>query len=315
MFRESAYRPDSKILAAFTAMVFIGGTNFVAVRLSDRGLAPLYGAGLRFVGAAVLLCIFLVVRHIAPPTREQLKGTLLYGALGFGASYAFAYLALVSLPSGVAAVVMGSVPLITMLLAVAHGVERFRLRGLVGGTIAIAGILILVGAPSKAHIPLGGLLFMLGAAFSASESSIVLKKYPTGHPMATNAVAMAFGGVLLLGLSAVSGERWSLPATSTTWVSLMYLVVLGSIGLFALFLFTLKRWTASRVSYTFVLTPIVASILGAALAGEAQTAAMLAGGVTILFGVYVGALSGSRAPRPRSAPTRKPEAVWVEATK
>jgi len=156
---------------------------------------------------------------------------------------------------------------------------------------------------------------MLGAAFSASESSIVLKKYPTGHPMATNAVAMAFGGVLLLGLSAVSGERWSLPATPTTWVSLMYLVVLGSIGLFALFLFTLKRWTASRVSYTFVLTPIVASILGAALAGEALTAAMLAGGVTILFGVYVGALSGSRAPRLRSAPTRKPEALWVEATK
>ena len=315
MFRESASRPDSKILAAFTAMVFIGGTNFVAVRLSDRGLAPLYGAGLRFVGAAVLLYIFLVVRHIALPTREQLKGTLLYGALGFGASYAFAYLALVSLPSGVAAVVMGSVPLITMLLAVAHGVERFRLRGLVGGTIAIAGILILVGAPSKAQIPVGGLLFMLGAAFSASESSIVLKKYPTGHPMATNAVAMAFGAVLLLGLSAISGEHWSVPASLTSWASLTYLVVLGSIGLFALFLFTLKRWTASRVSYTFVLTPIVASILGAALAGEAQTAAMLAGGVTILFGVYVGALSGSRAPRPRSAPTRKPEAVWVEVAK
>src|SRR5256885_491576 len=75
-----------------------------------------------------------------------------------------------------------------------------------------------------------------------------------------------------------------------------------------------SSWSASRVSYTFVLTPIVASILGAALAGEALSAAMLAGGVTILFGVYVGALSGSRAPRLRSAPTRKPEAVWVEAT-
>ena len=63
MIRENAFQPDSRILAAFTAMVLIGGTNFVAVRLSDRGLAPLYGAGLRFVGAAVLLCIFLVVRH------------------------------------------------------------------------------------------------------------------------------------------------------------------------------------------------------------------------------------------------------------
>src|SRR5438876_3751299 len=308
MIRET-FQQDSRVLAAFTAMVFIGGTNFVAVRLSDRGLAPLYGAGIRFLGAAVLLYLYVALRGIALPTRAQLKGTLLYGVLGFAASYAFAYLALVSLPSGVAAVVMGSVPLITMLLAVAHGVERFRLRGLVGGTIAIAGILILVGAPSKAQIPVGGLLFMLSAAFSASESSIVLKKYPTGHPMATNAVAMAFGGVLLLGLSAVSGERWSLPATSTTWVSLMYLVVLGSIGLFALFLFTLKRWTASRVSYTFVLTPIVASILGAALAGEAVTAAMIIGGITVLAGVYVGVLSGSRTPAPRLTPAREEAAV------
>src|SRR5437870_13106648 len=227
MFRESAYRPDSKILAAFTAMGPIGGANLVTVRLSDRGLAPLYGAGLRYVGAAVLLCIFLVVRHIAPPTREQLKGTLLYGALGFGASYAFAYLALVSLPSGVAAVVMGSVPLITLLLAVAHGVERFRLRGLVGATIAIAGIIILVGAPTKAHIPVGSLFLMLGAAFSASESGIVLKKYPTGHPMATNALAMAVGGILLLGLSLVSGEHWSLPAGPATWPGLPYLALLA----------------------------------------------------------------------------------------
>ncbi len=309
MIEETKYQPDSRILAAFTGMVLIGGTNFVAVRLSDRGLAPLYGAGVRFLGAAVLLYVFLVLRRIALPTREQLKGTLLYGALGFGASYAFAYLALVSLSSGVAAVVMGSVPLITLLLAVVHRVERFRLRGLAGATIAIAGILVLVGAPSKVHIPVGGLLLMLGAALSASESSIVLKKYPTGNPMATNAVAMAFGGVLLLGLSAVSGEHWSLPASPATWASLTYLVVLGSIGLFALFLFTLKRWTASRVSYMFVLTPIVASILGATLAGEAVTAAMIIGGITVLAGVYVGAMSGSRRPSPRLTPAREEAAV------
>ncbi|MHB8612312.1 MAG: DMT family transporter [Candidatus Dormibacteraceae bacterium] len=315
MFRENVYRPDSKVLAAFTAMVLIGGANFVAVRLSDRGLAPLYGAGVRFLGAAVLLCVLLAWRRIALPTREQLKGTLLYGVLGFAASYACAYLALVSLSAGVAAVIMGSVPLITLLLAVAQRIERFRLRGLVGATIAIAGIVVLVGAPSRAHIPVSALFLMLGAAFSASESSIVLKKYPTGHPMATNTVAMAFGGVLLLGLSVVSGEHWSLPASPTTWVSLMYLVVLGSIGLFGLFLFTLKRWTASRVSYMFVLTPIVASGLGAALTGEAVTAAMIVGGITVLTGVYVGALSGFGAPAPRSTPTREPEAVRIEVTK
>jgi drug/metabolite transporter (DMT)-like permease len=289
-------QPGSATLAAFTAMVLIGGTNFVAVRLSDRGLAPLYGAGLRFLGAAALLYIVMRWRRVGLPTRDQLKGTLLFGGLGFAASYAFAYLALVSIPSGVAAVLMGAVPLLTLLLAVAHRVERFRLRGLVGATIAVTGIVLLAGAPSRVHISVSGLLLMLGAALSAAESSIVLKKYPTGHPMATNAVAMSFGGALLLALSLVHGEHWSLPATSTTWASLIYLVTLGSMAMFALFLFTLRRWTASRVSYLFVLTPIVASLLGVVLAGDAISPATIAGGATVLFGVYVGALAKTRAP-------------------
>lgn len=307
MTRENNYRLDSRVFAGFTAMVLISGMNFVAVRLSDRGLAPLFGAGIRFLLAAVLLNLVMAVWRISLPTREQLSGTLLYGLFGFAGAYAFAYLALVSLSAGVAAVVMASVPLITLLLAVVQQVERFRPRGLAGAMIALAGIVFLVGIPSKAHIPVGALLLMTGAAFSAAESGIVLKRYPTGHPVATNAVAMAFGGVLLLGSSLVAGERWSPPASLATWASLIYLVVLGSIGLFALFLFTLKRWTASRVSYMFVLSPVVASVAGAAVTGEAVTAAMIAGGATVLLGVYVGALSGSKAPAPHPAPPLESE--------
>jgi len=296
---------DSRTLAAFGAMVAIGGMNFVAVRLSDRGLAPFFGAGLRFFSASFLLCLIVAFMRIPWPTRGQLKGTLLYGLLGFGASYAFAYLALVTLSSGVAAVLMGSVPLITLFLAVAHGVERFRGRGLLGAVVAIAGIAVLVGVPSRAHIQIGSLLLMLGAAVSAAESSVVIKRYPTGHPMATNAVAMGFGGVLLLGTSLIFGENWALPSGSATWASLIYLVVVGSIGLFWLFLFTIKRWAASRVSYLFVLTPIVASLAGAVLAGDALTVSMVAGGLIVLVGVYVGALSTPKAHR--LAPTMREE--------
>src|SRR5213593_3001106 len=157
-------QPDTQTLAALSAMVVIGGMNFVAVRLSDRGLSPFFGAGLRFVLAAVLLYGLVAFGRIPLPTRHQLKGTLLFGLLGFCVSYAFAYLALITLSSGVAAVVMGSVPLITLFLAVAHRVERFRGRGLIGAVIAIAGIVILVGVPSEAHIEIGALLLMLGAA-------------------------------------------------------------------------------------------------------------------------------------------------------
>jgi drug/metabolite transporter (DMT)-like permease len=289
---------DSRTLAAFGAMVVIGGMNVVAVRLSDRGLAPFFGAGIRFLLAAVLLYVLISFRRIPLPTRAQLKGTLLYGLFGFGVSYAFAYVALLSLSSGVAAVLMGAVPLITLLLAVAHGVERFRGRALIGAVIAITGIAVLVGVQSTVHIQIGALLLMLGGAVSASESSVVLKKYPTGHPLATNAVAMGFGGVLLLVISLIFREHWALPSGSATWASLVYLVVVGSIALFWLFLFTIKRWAASRVAYLFVLTPIVASLAGAALAGDAVTPAMVAGGFIVLAGVYVGALSTTRAHHP-----------------
>ncbi|TMF19558.1 MAG: DMT family transporter [Chloroflexi bacterium] len=115
------------------------------------------------------------------------------------------------------------------------------------------------------------------------------------HSLATNAVAMGFGGVLLLAMSLIFGEHWVLPSALATWASLIYLIVVGSIALFWLFLFTIKRWAASRVSYMFVLTPIVASLAGAALAGDAVTPAMVAGGVIVLAGVYVGALSTPKA--------------------
>lgn len=309
--QRAAQRPgDATTLVAFTVMVLISGLNFPAVRLSNRELAPFLGSGLRFVGAAVLLYMFLALARIPMPSRKQLKGTLLYGLIGFAASYAFAYMAIATLPSGVAAVVMGSVPLMTLLLAVVQGVERFRLRGLVGAVIAITGIIVLVGFQSNASIRAGAVLLMLGAAFCTAESGIVLKKYPTGHPVATNAVAMGVGGALLIALSLISGERWSMPGSVATWLSLAYLILGGSIGMFGLFLFILKRWAASRASYMFVLAPIIASISGAALAGDAITVAMVAGGGIVLGGVYVGALSGPKAPSPTDsvleAPARAP---------
>lgn len=299
-------KTDSSVLLAFVAMVLIGGSNFVAVRLSDRGLAPLFGAGVRFFAAGILLFLFIAAARIALPTRRQLTGTLLYGLLNFAASYAFAYLALVWLSAGVAAIVMGAVPLLTLVLASVQGVEKFRVRGIAGAVIAVAGIAVLFGGPAKMHVHAAALPLMLGAAVSAAESSVVLKKLPTGHPAATNAVAMAFGGLLLIGASALFGEQWSLPSSVSTWSSLLYLIGPGSIGLFALFLFTLKRWSASRVSYLFVLTPIVASGVGAALTGEVVSAGLVAGGAIVLVGVYVGALSRSR--------VRPPQVVRVPET-
>lgn len=286
--------PDRLTLAGFGAAVLMAGSNLVVVRLSNRGLPPFFGAGIRFLLASLLLFGWVFARRIPLPTRQELPGTVLFGLLGFAGFFAFTYWALVYLPAGIAGTIGASVPLLTVFLAAAHGLERVTVRGLAGSAIAIAGIAVMLGTPSAAGVAIGPALAIVAASACAAEGAVVVKKLPTGPPVPTNAVAMLVGSVILLVLSALYGERWSLPADASTWGALAYLVIVGSVAFFLVFLWTIRRWTASGMSFMFVLMPVVATALGLVVLDEPITAAGMAGGLLVLAGVYVGALSGTR---------------------
>jgi len=127
----------------------------------------------------------------------------------------------------------------------------------------------------------------------------------------TNAVGLAIGAPILLGLSAIAGEEWVLPRQPEVVWSLAYLVTLGSAGLFVLVLLVVRRWTASASSYMFVLFPVVTMVLGAWLADEPLTARGILGAVVVMSGVWFGAL-GPAARRPIS---RSRTETQVSATK
>jgi len=273
--------------------VLIGGSNFVAVRFSNAELPPLWGATLRFLPASLLFAAAMALWRIPIPRGGSLRGAALYGALNFGVGYALGYYALVDAPAGTAAVILATVPLFTLGLVALHGQERFRVRGLVCGLIALAGIGLVFREQLSANVPLLSLLAMLASAIVSAEAGVVAKGMPRMHPIATNAVGMLVGGLLLLAVSLVVGEAQSPPRTTATWAVLVYLCVVGSIGLFGLFLAMLRRWTASSSSYAIVAMPLVAIALGAVVRGETITPIFLVGGALVAAGVYVGALSGS----------------------
>jgi drug/metabolite transporter (DMT)-like permease len=164
--------------------------------------------------------------------------------------------------------------------------------------IAIAGIAILIGGELTLTVPTASLLAAFAAAVAGAEAGVVIKQIPPSNPVATNGFGMTIGAALLLALSAISGEEWGVPGRAFDWGVLVYLVGLGSLALFALFLFVLKRWTASGTSYFTVLMPIVAAVLGAWLLDQPITGAVVIGGLVILAGVYVGALSRGKVPVP-----------------
>ena len=272
--------------------MLIGGSNFVAVRFSNAELPPFWGAAIRFLPAAALLFVAMGIWRVAVPRGAALLGAAIYGVLNFGVSYALYYYGLQSATAGTASVMLATVPLWTFFLAIIHGLERFRLRALIGTLVATLGIAVVFLDQLRTDVPLIALIAMLGGALTAAESTVLAKRFPRTHPFSTNAVGMLVGGGLLVVLSSAVAEAHQLPQRLDTQIALIYLATIGAIGLFALFIFMLGRWTASAVSYSLVIMPLVAIAAGALLRGEAVSPFFIVGAIVVGVGVYIGALSG-----------------------
>lgn len=310
-----AGRPNRTLLLIFAFVVIFGGLNAVAVRYSNHELAPLWGAGLRFAVAALILFAVAAARRAKLPRGRALVGVLLYGALGFGVSLGLVYWGLVAAPAGAAAVAISLVPVITLVLAPLHGLERFRPQALAGALISVAGIAFIFAEQLDSNVASLSLLALLVAPLALAESTIVVKYFPRSDPAATNAIGMAFGAVLLIGLGIGLGEPLVLPQQLATLVAFGYLVVMGSVLMFMGFLYILARWTASAVSYQLLFMPLVAVPAASFLRGEPVSGALVIGGALVFAGVYLGALAprialpGRLAPAPAMTPALGPAAV------
>jgi drug/metabolite transporter (DMT)-like permease len=301
---ERAAGPDRTTLAAFVAFVTLAGGNVIAVRsvsCEECELDPFWAAASRFLLASLILAAIALALRTGPPRGRALQGAVLYGILGFGAAFAFAYWGLQRVSAGLGAVFLATVPLLTFAFALLHRQERFRWDGLIGGVLAVAGMAVIFREGIGAGVPFGSLLSLFGAAACFAETGIVVKAFPRVHPISMNAIGLGVGGLMLLVLALLYGDTLGVPELAKTWVAQAYLVILGSVVAFTLYVYVLRRWTASAVSYEGVLIPIVAILLAAWLQDEEITWAFAAGSVLVLIGVYVGALR-----RPADAPELEP---------
>ena len=281
--------PDSPTLAAFVVIVLLGGLNAVAIRFSNQELPPFWGAMLRFGSASIILFAFVRIRRLPLPTGRLLGGVVLYGFLGFGVGFTLVYWSLVYLRAGLASIFLALIPLHTFFFTLAHGQETFRWRALFGGFLAVMGVMIVFQNELMADTPFLPLVTIFIATMAIAESNVIIKGFPDNNPITTNAIGMAIGAAVHLGLSFVLGEAHPLPSLPSTWVAVIFLILV-SCFIFSLYLFVVKRWTASGAAYQFVLIPFVTIAAGAWLAREPIFPAFLLGGAIVLIGVYVGAL-------------------------
>ena len=295
-------RPDRLTLAAFALFVTMAGGNVVAIRyIACRTceLDPFWAASTRLVFASLFFAAIAVALRTEMPRGRALLGAVLYGAVGFGAALAFGYWGLQRVSAGFGAVVLATIPLLTFAFAVAQRLERFRWSGLTGGALAIGGMAVIFHEGVGGGMPLMSLLALLVSAACFAEQSIVVKRFPSVHPAVLNAIGAGAGGLMLLALSMAYEEAHVVPDLARTWLAQAYLVILGSVVVFSLYVFVLRRWTASAVSYEGVLIPLVAIVLAAWLQDERPTWSFVGGSLLVLLGVYVGALRRPSVPAQR----------------
>lgn len=302
MTSEQRGLADRTTLALFLLVVVLGGISPVFVKVTFREFEPMWAGATRFFAAALILGAVAIVRGIPFPRGRPLLGAVLFGVMGLGVSTTLIYRGLVDVPAGVSQVILSLVPLATLLLAVAHGLERFRMIGLVGALIATVGVAVVFNDQLDSKVPVIGMLSILAAAFAIAETTVIIKRFPGAHPISTNAVALLVGAAIFGVASLLFGETQRLPTSPEIWLTWVYLVLFGTIAVITLFLVVISRMTASASSYQFLLMPLVTVAMSAVIAGERPTLAFLVGGLIVLAGVYVGIVRGRDGPRAELAP-------------
>jgi drug/metabolite transporter (DMT)-like permease len=270
---------DSKgrVVAAFAAVYLLWGSTYLAIRFAVETIPPFLMAGTRHLAAGLALYGWLRARGEARPERGHWKSAVLIGGLMLLGGNGLVTWAEQRVPSGLAALIVASVPI---WMAVLAGLEKRRApSGFVvfGLALGLAGIALLV-APGKfggERVEPAGAAALLLAALSWSVGSLASRrlKLPSSTLTAV-AMEMVGGGVLLwiVGLALGQGRQLNLSAVSArSALSLGYLIVFGSLVGFSAYVWLLRVTTPARVSTYAYVNPIIAVLLGTLIGGEALT--------------------------------------------
>jgi drug/metabolite transporter (DMT)-like permease len=291
--------------AALLVVWVVWGSTYLAIRVADRSIPPFEMAAVRYLTAGAVLYPLALLgsrrrRRAAAPTVAPgpaegrassrlaqwggmaVVGTLLLAFGNGGVSYAEQ-----TLPSGLAALLVASVPLWMALADRVINGQRIPPLGWIALILGLAGIAVLARPSGNgAVLPV---LVVLGASVSWGIGSVLAGRLPApASPLVGSAMEMLTGGIVLTGLAAVTGElAHTDPAhvSAQSLLGLLYLIGPGSLLALTCYVIALRRLPTAVVSTYAYVNPVVAVSLGALFLGERPTLATLLGGVVVVLSV------------------------------
>lgn len=261
------FRQLLPLISALFALYIIWGSTYFVIRIGVESWPPFMMAGVRFLSAGILLMAFLLITGHKLPALRPLLNAALIGVLLLAVGNGFVTVAEhQNVPSGIAAVVVATVPLFTLCFSHFFGIQTRKLEWM-GIAIGLAGIILLNSGGNLSGNPWGALMILIGSlswAFGSVYGSRI--ELPTG--MMAGAIEMLAAGIVLLVTSVLSGERMTTLPTVQGFMAVGYLAIFGSVIAINAYMYLIRNVSpAIATSYAYV-NPVVAVLLGTGFGGE-----------------------------------------------
>jgi drug/metabolite transporter (DMT)-like permease len=289
-----------KLIAGFVVIYLVWGSTYLAIHWGVETIPPFGMGAARFLMAGSMLYSWCRIRGAKKPTKSQWKASAVIGALLLFVGNGAVSWASQRVPSGLASVLVATVPLWLVLCELWQG-KRPEFIKLIGVLIGLAGVVLLVmptGAATATIDPVGAVVLALGSLSWTIGSLYSRTARQADSPALAISMQMLVGGSLFLLLSLALGE-WTQPlhVSARSAASLLYLIVFGSLIGFSTYMWLLKVASPTAVGTYAYVNPAVAVLLGVLFAGERLPAQAVAAMTVILGGVAMVSIAGGGAKR------------------
>jgi drug/metabolite transporter (DMT)-like permease len=281
-----------QILTAFAGIYIIWGTTFLALALSIRSIPPFITGAVRFFIASGLMYVWLRMRESQPFKGINIGGALLCGALLSGMGNGFVVWAQEGLPSGIAALFVGSLPVTTVILDRLFFSKRTpNAQSIVGVAIGLAGIVVLSWNTMSfsANVRPIHVVAVLVAGLGWSLGTLLQRRYVPAHRVVSfTCLQMFAGGAFQFAMSFVDREWRGFEPSHVQLVSVLavvYLVIFGSLFAVNCYSYLVAHVSAQKVTTYALVNPLIALVLGAVVLDERITSSAIVSTVLVLAGV------------------------------
>jgi drug/metabolite transporter (DMT)-like permease len=312
--------PPPLLVAGALAIVYVvWGSTYLAIRVMVETVPPLLGAGVRFLVAGALMYVWVLARRpAAPVTRRELAGCALVGTLLMFGGNGLVTVAERDVPSGLAALLVATVPLWVVVLRALWRERpgRATALGVAGGFVGV-GLLLLPGQRPAGASLAACLLVVFAAMCWATGSFAGSRLELPSDPARSTALQMLLGGAVMTAVAIPAGEPWAVDlgaVSGDSWLAFGYLVVVGSIVAFTAYAWLLRNVPISTVSTYAYVNPVIAVALGAVILSEPITAATVAGTAIIVSSVAFTMRHEGTTRQAEPAPVRRVPRRWATET-